>query len=561
MKRPALSELSMTEKISQLLMLRDESIQYKKINGENTIRPKEEIDEILKRCQFGSYWHTGNVKMGIVNLAEEWATGAKMTLEDSKEYIDDIQSNVRLPMLVAMDCEQGLGYSLASGTIVPTPMSVGAANDDELTEELYAGVSRELRAAGSNWRWAPIIDLHGRYSSGILRGFSDDIDKVTKTAKAAIKGAHREHVASTVKHFPGTGGVGRLRDSHFTKGSSIDSSYEDWMERQGKVFQNLIDAGVMTIMTTHAGFPAVDDSTINGMPTPTTLSKKITTGLLREKMGFKGVIITDAILMAGVATLCDTWEDLLIRAINAGNDILLGVNPEDFDTVYNAVMDGRIPMERIDESCERVLDLKEKIGLFDDEIRNEVIDIPAANKMTEEASKKISEKSLTLLYDKNNIIPVCKDKIKDVTIIYASHYNGTGEQLKVMQEEFEKRGATVHLHHRMPKGGIYEACKSDLIIYAGYVAFHRPMGFPSLYGAELATFAQAFTDGREKSIGISLGYPFLHYDVMTGADTFVNMYSPDPEAQIAFVKGVYGEIDFVGISPVDLEPKIRMILG
>ncbi len=557
MKRPALNELSLTEKIAQLLMLRDEGIQYKDVNNERILRPKEEIDEILKRCQYGSYWHTGSVKMGIVNLAEEWATGKRMTLEESKAYIDDIQKNVRLPMLIAMDAEMGVGYALSSGSIIPSPPSIAAANDLELTKKLSEGVARELRAAGANWRWVPVIDLVNRYAPSVNRIFSDDPDRLTDIATAVVRGTEAAHVASTVKHFPG-GDALDVRDAHFAS-CDILTSYEEWKETQGKVFQNMIDNKVMTIMVGHAGFPAVDDTKINGKNIPCTASKKVVQGLLREEMGFEGIIITDAIGMASLTTMFNSYQDMLIELINAGNDILLGVAPEAMDLVYEAVEDGRIPMERIEESCERVLDLKEKIGLFDDEIRNEVIDIPAAGKMIEEASKAISEKAATLLYDKNNIIPVSKDKVKDVTIIYASHFNGTGEQLEVMKEEFANRGAKASIYNGMPPGGIDAAAKSDLIIYVGYVAMHRPFGLPTLYGNQLSMFIYAFTKGREKSIGVSMGYPYLHFDVMTGADTFVNLYSPDPEAQKAFVKGLYGEIPFVGVSPVDIEPKIRKI--
>ncbi len=557
MKRPTLDELSLTEKIAQLLMVGDERLQYKPTEKGNVIRPKEEIDEILKRCQFGSYWHTGSIRMNIVDLAEEWATGQRMTIEDSKAYIDDIQKNVRIPMLVAMDAENGVGYALASGNIIPSPPSIAAVNDLELTKELYAGVAREMRAAGANWRWVPVVDKLNRYSSSISRIFSDDPDKVTAIATAAIRGTESENVASTVKHFPGSMGYG-IRDAHFTS-SDMDAPFDEWYEVQGKIFQNMIDANVMTIMVGHESFSTIDDTQINGKYIPCTLSRKVVQGLLREKMGFKGVIITDAMGMASVNAFYPTYEEMVVAAINAGNDILLGVIPEAFDMVYKAVEDGRISMERIEESCERVLDLKEKIGLFDDKIRNEVIDVKAATESLKQTCEKISEKSATLLYDKINIIPVSKDKVKDVTIIYASHYNGTGEQLKVMKEEFEKRGARANIYNGMPPGGIDEAAKSDLIIYVGYVAMHRPMGLPTLYGNQLSMFIHAFSKGREKSIGVSMGYPYLHFDVMTGAETFVNIYSPDPEAQRAFVKGIYGEIPFVGKSPFDLEPKLRQI--
>lgn len=555
MKKPDLNELTLTEKIAQLLMLTDTSLIYKMVDGENDFRPDDEINDIMQRYQFGSYWHTGNIKMDIVNMAE-WSDGRKMTLAESKEYIENLQKNVRLPMLVAMDAENGLGYALDGGTVIPSALSIGAADDEELTTNLFAEVARELKSAGANWRWAPVIDMPNRLTSSICRIFSDDIERITRICTAAIRGSEKENVATTVKHFPGSDGL-NIRDSHFSSTGMI-ASYGDWKERQGKVFQNMIDAGVMTIMISHGAFPAVDDEMINGRYIPSTISSRVIQGLLREEMGFEGVVITDAVCMAALKTFC-SYEELLIRAINAGNDILLGVRPEDFDTVYQAVCDGRIPMCRIDESCERVLNLKEKIGLFT-EACEENIDVEEVHRALKNASVKIAEKAVTLLYDHNNMLPISSNSVKNVAIVYASHFAGTVVELKVMKEEFEKRGALVNIYNGMPNGGIDTLVKeSDLIIYAGYIGMHRPMGLPGFYDKQLVMFSHAFTKGKEKSIGVSMGYPYIHFDVMTGADTFINLYSSDAEAQIAFVKAIYGEIPFVGTSPVDIEPKIRSV--
>lgn len=546
MKRPGLNELSLTEKIAQLLMLDEQKIKYKLVDGEQQIRPQEEIDEFMQRCQFGSYWCCGCVNV---------ETGKTMSVKEHKASIDSFQKHVRLPMLVAIDAENGL--TIPGGTQIPSPLSIGAANDEETIEKLYNGVAKELRAAGINWRWCPVVDLVGRLTSSVCRIFSDDPERVTRVCTAALRGEEAGKTATTVKHFPGGSGISITADSHFSI-TRLLSTYEDWKVKQGKIFQNMIDAGVMTIMIGHKAFMAVDDTLINGNPTPSTLSSKVIQGLLRDEMGFKGVVISDDISMAGMTRICNSREDMLIRAINAGNDILLGVYPEDFDLIYAAVCDGRIPMERIEESCERVLDLKEKIGLFDG-AQDEEIDLEAANRQVTESSRIIAEKSVTLLYDKENILPVSKEKIKSVSIIYASHYAGTKWQMEVMKEEFEKRGAAVTLSNGFPTGGISAAAQSDLIVYVGYIAMHQPAGLPSLYDSQLTFFNQAFTQGREKSIGVSIGYPYLHIDVMGGANTFVNLYSPAPEAQKAFVKGIYGEIPFVGTSPVDVEPKIRQI--
>ena len=172
----------------------------------------------------------------------------------------------------------------------------------------------------------------------------------------------------------------------------------------------MINEGVDSVMVGHIAFPAVDDTKRNGKYIPATMSKKIVTGLLREKMGFKGVIITDGITMASLTSFCD-YEDMLIGLINAGNDILLGVNPYDYEIIEKAVLDGRIPMSRIDESAERVLALKEKIGLFDD--NRQEYKMSEESKKTVEIDRKIAEKSITLLYDNLNILPLKKENIKN----------------------------------------------------------------------------------------------------------------------------------------------------
>ena len=146
-------------------------------------------------------------------------------------------------------------------------------------------------------------------------------------------------------------------------------------------------------------------------------------------MGFDGVVITDGIGMASLQTICP-FEEVLVRAINAGNDILLGVAPFAADVVKQAVLDGRIPMERIDESAERVLKLKEKLGLFDD--KEEEFDIYAQSEITRKIDREIAEKSVTLVRERCKLIPVNKEDIKKVTIICSSHYSVTIKELEAM---------------------------------------------------------------------------------------------------------------------------------
>jgi len=435
---------------------------------------------------------------------------------------------------------------------------IGAADDEELTFRLNAAVAREIKASGANWRWGPIVDTRGRFSPGCTRSFSDNPDKIIKHAIAAMRGTQSEKVAATIKHFPGQD-IYNFRDSHLTS-THLTYTLEDWKKGQGRIFQALIDAGASSMMSTHISFPAVDDEMENGKYVPSTLSKKIIQGLLRDQMGYDGVLITDAIMMAAVTNYC-SHEEILIRAINAGHDMLLGVAPDDFQIVHQAVLDGKIPMERIDESCRRILKLKEEIGLF--EAESESIDIKQQAPLTAQINEMLAQKSVTLLYDHNDLLPVSREKVRKVAIIATSHMKSFADDLVVMKAEFEKRGAETHIYAQPFEGGSKTLRRIekeyDLLIYAGYIAMHQPLGLPSLYGDQAGLFFSAFRGGVEKTIGISMGYPYLHFDMMTGARTFVNTYSQSPECQKAFVSAIYGEIPFEGVSPFDVEPKLRLI--
>lgn len=556
MKRPKTEELSLSEKIGQLLMLNQYSVLQKCEVREEMPRTQEEINDFMKKYQYGSLWATGNMMLKNANMAEV-NLGFKPSSTEYKEWLEKLQENVRIPMLRGVDCEAGTAGMVSDGTATSTALAVGAANDEELAFELAAAVAREIKALGGNWRWTPIVDFYNRFS-GVSCGriYSDDPEKLIKLARATVNGTKSEKIASTVKHFPGCDPY-EFRDPHIV-GTSINISLDEWRNTQAKTFQAMIDAGVDSIMVGHISFPAADNTSRNGRYIPSTMSKKILQDILRKEMGFEGVIITDGITMSGLTSYCD-YEEMLVELINAGNDVLLGVNPYDFEIVEKAVLDGRIPMSRIDESAERVLKLKEKIGLFDDEKENFVMAEVA--KDTIAIDKKIAEKSITLLYDKNKILPLSRDKIKNVTIICSSHFPSTMTDLEVMKQEFEARGANVNIigniHDKETVRKLDE--NNDLLLYAAYIAPHRPMGMPSLYGDVMETYFNAFTFGKEKSIGVSMGYPYLCRDAMAGANTFFNIYTAAPESMRAFVKALYGEIEPNRESPVDLEMKLRYV--
>lgn len=557
MKKPLVSEMSLREKISQCLVGYQSAINRRVEEDFSIIRSEEEKEAVIRREQFGTIWaQTGHTDYDLnKNEYRERKENSSYFCQWLKKQDDCLN----IPGLLVSDMElEGAGAEFEDLTCVCPPMAIAAANSEELTYGLGACVAKELKCAGINWRWAPVVDISNRFSAHIMRTYSpDDPNKVIKFANAHIAGIQSQKVAATAKHFPG-GDRYEYRDAHFSL-TKLNSTLEEWWDVQGKIFQGVIDAGVYSVMVGHVAFPAVDSTKINGKYIPSSISKKVVTELLKEQMGFKGVVVSDALGMAGLTSIAD-YEDLIVMLIQAGVDVIIGTRLHATDILEKAVLDGRIPESRFDDACQRVLDLKEKLGLFEADYLVGSVKAEDVVEETRRVNEQIARRSITLVRDRRNRLPFSKDDVKRITIIASSHTDFFHKELDKMKVEFEKRGAEVTIQRRLKNEPELReiAAKSDLIIYAAYIAGHTPKGFPSFYDEEMNTFTFAFSVGAEKSIGVSLGYPYIHYDVMEQADIFMNIYGRGKESMKAFVEAVYGEIPIVGESPVKLEPDFNI---
>lgn len=376
-----------------------------------------------------------------------------------------------------------------------------------------------------------------------------------------IKGIQSEKVASGLKHFPGSDKYEYL-DTHICA-AVLTQSYDEWYEHQGKIFEEAIKSGVYSIMMKHLAFPAVDDTIVNGNYLPSTLSKKVITDLLKGKFGFKGVVITDDLNMRAVRSAYPEYGDMLVALINAGNDVLLGVtDPDTIDIIEKAVNDGRISMERIDDGCSRVLEMKEKIGMFDEQIKITADDRKAAVEATKKLNKEAAPKIITWVNRANNLVPVKKEEIKKVHFVYIGYSPAIlNNGLKAAKEEFEARGATVTICEGITDENHIKqiAEENDLIIYFAHLGAHSPMGMSSFYNEKARYFFHVLTKGVEKSICVSTGSPFIFNDWFRFAENFVNLYTGNDEVIRTFVRGVYGECEFTGKSPFGLSPMEELI--
>ena len=572
MRKPMLSEMTLREKIGQMLAPNQWDVFGRR--GPGRAFTDEEMALVHARYekeQFGTLRgeHTGvfyaDPRYYIpVDREENAVEGNLFTLGRAKvppvpykEFMEGLGSNIKIPPLIAGDYTVGGATVFEGMSTVVNANAIGAADSEELTYALGAAMARELRCAGVNWRWSPVVYLGNRNSTASMRTFAiDDVDRTIRLSKAYIRGMQDEGVAATVKHFPSEGRI-ESRDPHFTS-PCCDDSLDVWWSEQGRVYQELFDDGVYSVMVGHQSFPAVDDTMIDGRYVPCTISKKVITDLLKSQMGFQGVVVTDGITMAGLYSLLP-YEELIVELVNAGNDIILGSKPPSGDLIERAVLDGRIAESRIDDACRRVLDMKEKLGMFREDYGVLPYSLEQVAPETRRISAQIAQKSMTLVRDRQQLLPLQAEKIKTAAIIISTHAEWFMASIQHLKTALENRGIRVHVQRRLKNSPELKEISdnNDLIIYAAYVGMHAPAGALRLFGDECHTYYHAFNHGKEKSIGVSFGYPYIHYDTMANAPTFINAYSPTKDAMEAFVQAIFGQIDCVGKSPVLLMPRVN----
>lgn len=544
MKKPLLSELTLREKIGQTAMGRPGN--------------KEYLDPV--NYPYGHIWALGNIEMGVINMADK-ARKEKSSLKTWLDFVENYSKQLKVPMLQAMDCTQGIENSFYETEPFIDPVTIGAAGGPELAYEAGTLRARLLKCVGSKWLWCPEVDLSGRRSAVMLgRQYSDDVERLTEMGIADIKGTKSQRVASCAKHFPGSDGLD-YRDAHVAQ-TALYCTVEEWKKTQGRVFREMFDAGVDSVMISHEAFPAYDNTMINGKYIPSTASRKILIDLLRGEMGFEGVIISDGISMRGLVNMFEgDMNRVYVECLKAGNDVLLGVFDGYFDAIEQAVLSGEIPMSRIDDACQRVLDLKEKLGLFEDDCLYASDELEQVNADIRDFKARVCKKAISLVCNKKQFLPVKQDEIRNIAIIYSGHdKEGDGkawDNLGYLVEAFERRGARVHLQRRLTSFSEIRQLteENDLILHAGYLMRNIPEGFSGFFGEEMQTFHYALDSGADKTVGLGLGSPFMYFDFFGSYQNFINAYYPCKETLEAVVATIYGEIPFEGKHPFRLIPQ------
>ncbi|MFD4686301.1 glycoside hydrolase family 3 protein, partial [Streptomyces sp. NPDC058461] len=299
-----------------------------------------------------------------------------------------------LPLLISTDQEHGIVARVgAPATLLPGAMAVGAGGSRADARTLGRVAGRELRAMGIRQDYSPVADVNVNPANPVIgvRSFGADPDAVAALAAAEIRGYQDAGIAVAAKHFPGHGDT--AVDSH-TGFPVITHSRAEWERLDAVPFRAAVAAGADSVMTGHLLVPALDDS-----GDPATLSRPIVTGLLRERLGYDGVVVTDALDMAGVRTKYGD-DRVPVLALKAGVDQLL--NPPKLDLAWNAVLravrDGELTEARLEESVLRVLRLKDRLGLFTEPyVRRDRVGRTVGTRRHRAIADRLAERTTTLL--------------------------------------------------------------------------------------------------------------------------------------------------------------------
>jgi len=479
------------------------------------------------------------------------------TRKACKEY----QENSSLPLIFQQDYENGV--DLEGMISFPNEMALGAANSPELAFEYGKEVALESRSVGVNWVLNPVADLNLNPLNPItnIRSISDDPDKAIRLLSQKIKGLQENGVAATIKHFPGDGVDSR--DQHLL--TSCNSLPIDvWREKHGKVFKALIDRGVACIMPGHITLPAYQKERINGMCPPATLSKELLTNLLKGELDFRGVIVSDAMVMGGFRGWYKNDLESEIESFKAGVDVLLWPSYAFMDSLEARINRGLIPMSRLDDAVSRVWALKERFGLLDKD-RKLINDIsPEEIRAAANTSKEICEKAITLLRDRNSALPLNPEKDKKILVVGVTPVSRKGgdSDLKGLQEFadlLKKKGFMVDFRHNIlyeTEGWIDDSPeKYDRIIIALSREPHAPFGPLQLYDDEAQTVWGVNAMPKEKVIVVNFGNPYNTNEYFERVNTCINAYSNSAVMHEAVAEALLGKVKMVGLSPVEVDVK------
>lgn len=474
------------------------------------------------------------------------------------ELINKLQSLSETPLLISADFERGTKMRLDDGSLFPSNMALGATRNPELAYQMGLQIAKECRAIGVHQDYAPVVDVNNNSLNPIInvRSYGEDPELVSTMGDNLIKGLQEGNVIATAKHFPGHGDTDI--DSH--NDLPVLNFDKDRLDNLELIpFKNAIKNNVMSVMIAHLSLPSIDDE-IN---VPASLSKKIIEGVLIDELKFTGLIVTDALNMAGVVKNFST-EDVALRCVKAGVDLILMPQGESvtISAIEQAVISGTISEERIDASVKKILNAKGWLKLDE----NKLTDISKVSSVVnsenaKRISQQIADESITLVKNSGSIVPF--DNAANQSCLIISMNNGNEKansdyfltrfnEIKKFKSTsyYDLTGEVTDMEEIMTDSDNY-----DLIIIPIYAKVKIKTGTVGLPESQTSLINSLVLKGK-KIVVISFGNPYL-IQSFPNVDSYICAYA-DAESSInSVINSIYGTIKFKGKLPVTISDEYK----
>jgi beta-N-acetylhexosaminidase len=550
-----LRKMTLEEKVGQLIMPWAR-IEFMNVNNPDYLRLREEM-------------HTYHVGGFGVTVFADGAALTKSEPYEAAQLTNSLQRDSKYPLLFAADFERGLAMRMNGATSFPAAMAFGATGDTTLARDFGRVTAEEARAIGIQWNWFPVADVNSNPANPIIntRSFGEDPARVSDFVSAYIHGAREAGLLTTAKHFPGHGDTDT--DTHLTL-ARVNASRERLEKVELVPFRAAIAAGVDSIMTAHVTVPALEPDPNK----PASISHNVITGLLKEQLGFKGLVVTDALDMGGLmrvfpGTPAEVSASEAVAAIQAGNDMV--IIPADLDGAYHgllsAVRKGSITQKRLDESVLKILRIKASVGLDTSrQVNTAAIDKLIAKPESLDLAQRISDRAITLVTDRNHLLPLNATSAQSGTlaVIFADDARSSeGTHLFVRQ-----------LHQRIPNAEVLyvdqynaayvgpdvlaSAAKASRILAVAEAvpSARRAVAGQSGGSAGLSQdgsqiLANLIHQSGDRTIFAAFGNPYTGISI-PGIGTYLCTFSNANVSANSLTRALFGEIPIHGRLPVTL---------
>lgn len=553
-----LRKLSVEEKIGQLFMI------WCRASFLNVESPEYlEWRDAMQRYHVGSFAMSVHVDGPFLLRTEPY---------EAAELLNRLQHDSKLPLLFAADFERGVATRLMGTTNFPHAMAFGADGKAEDAELFGRITAQESRAVGVHWNFFPDADVNSNPANPIIntRSFGEDPKQVGDLVTAYIKGAHAAGMLTTVKHFPGHGDT--ATDSHLGVASvNVDRSHLDSIELPP--FRQAIAAGVDSVMVAHVTVPALD-------PDPNhvaTISSAVVSDLLEKQLGFKGLIVTDALDMAGLTHLfANDIGRAAVEAFKAGNDLL--IIPADlgasYDAMLKAVRSGEIAPQRLDHSVLKILKIKASLGLQDSRTVDLNAVATAVGKPENIAfGQRVADGAITLVRDTGKVLPLkskgtvkgglpymTKEETHNQVVAVLFSDDMRSESGRAFGREFRARipdARVIYVDPRTAAGMSDEVLKAvdeaQTVVAAVYVIpTAGKIGNSVAMADATGTLLQQVLDhAAQKTAVVAMGNPYLASD-FPKIENYMCTFSNATVSEVSAIKALFGEIPIRGHLPVTI---------